>query len=75
MREVLSIGISVRSIGEKEFELMVRDNSMGMLKEIEGRKCKSPGLDVSNALVKQVKGHIEIPGNNGPGLRVRFIEV
>ncbi len=69
------ISISLRSIGEKEFELVVRDNGVGIPKDIDLENASSLGMDLVNAFANKLRGRIEVLSDNGTEIRLRFEEV
>ncbi len=69
------IRISLRSVGEKEFELVVSDNGVGMPEEIDLENSGSLGMDLVHAFVVKLKGRIEIRRENGTEILLRFKEV
>ncbi|GEM_PF-1541465 len=69
------IRIGLRSIGEKEFGLVVRDDGVGMPEGIDPENPQSLGLDLVNAFVEKLKGSMEIRRHNGMEVRVRFKEI
>jgi two-component sensor histidine kinase len=69
------IGISLRSVGDKEFELVVRDNGVGMPQTVDLQDSTSFGLKLVQTFVRQLHGDIEIRRDNGTEVRVRFKEI
>ncbi|MFC1836662.1 histidine kinase dimerization/phosphoacceptor domain -containing protein [Thermodesulfobacteriota bacterium] len=67
--------ISLRSIGEKKFELVVSDNGVGIPSDIDLSKPASLGTDLVKAFATKLKGRIEILRDNGTEVRVRFEEI
>jgi PAS domain S-box-containing protein len=66
------ITISLKSTGEKEFELLVKDNGVGMPKDIDVKNPASLGLDLVDTFVAQLNGEIEIRREQGTEVRIRF---
>jgi len=69
------ISVSLRSTGEKELELVVSDNGVGIPEEIDLANAASLGMDLVNAFVTKLKGRMEIRRDNGTEIRLRFKEV
>jgi PAS domain S-box-containing protein len=68
------IRISLHSVGEKEFELIVADNGIGMPAHVDVSNPRSLGLDIVSTFVSQVNGTIEIRTHQGTEVRIRFKE-
>lgn len=66
------IMISLQSIGEDEFELVVKDNGIGMPEDVRPDNPKSLGLDLVGMFVDQLNGKIEITGTTGTEVRINF---
>ncbi len=69
------IRIVLRSVGAKEFELVVSDNGVGMPKDIDLENPESLGWDLVNAFADKIKGTIEIQREEGTEVRVEFREL
>jgi PAS domain S-box-containing protein len=69
------IMISLRSAGEDAFELVVRDNGVGMPDDVHPAHPESLGLDLVNAFVNKLKGNMEIIRDRGTLVRLRFKEI
>jgi len=69
------VSVSVRAVGEQEYELIVSDKGVGMPGDADWREAKSFGLDLVCALVDQLDGQMEVHGINGTDVRIRFKEV
>jgi two-component sensor histidine kinase len=67
-----NIRISLRSIDEKEFELVVRDNGLGIPEDVDLKNPKSLGLVLVGMFVEQLKGKVEIVRQEGTEVRIRF---
>lgn len=74
-RSERDVGISLRSIAAEEFELVVKDNGIGMPEEIDIKHPESLGLDLVNGFVDKLQGGVEIVVDNGTQVRVRFKEI
>ncbi len=68
------IRIVLRSVGAKEFELVVSDNGVGMPKDIDLENPESLGWDLVNAFAGKIEGAIEIRREEGTEVRIRFKE-
>ncbi len=66
------IGISLRSVDGNGFELIVKDNGVGMPQGIDLKNPTSLGLDLVDTFVEQLKGEIEIARDEGTEVRIRF---
>ena len=69
------IKVSLRSIGEREFELLVSDNGVGIPGDIDLENPKSLGLDLVGSFVTQLKGSVTIKREDGTKAQVMFKEV
>ncbi len=68
------IVVTLGPIGEKEFQLTVRDNGIGMPQHIDLERPESLGLDLVASLAKQLDGTVEFATGNGTEFHVRFHE-
>jgi PAS domain S-box-containing protein len=67
------IEIFLRSTDDNIFELLARDNGVGIPEGIDFRKTESLGLHIVNILVEnQLHGEITMNKNNGTEFRIRF---
>jgi len=66
------IRVSLRSVGEQEFELTVKDDGVGIPEDVDLEDPKSLGLELVNTFVEQLKGQIEIVRHAGTEVRIRF---
>jgi PAS domain S-box-containing protein len=66
------IRISFRAVGEKEFELSVADNGVGLPEGIDMENPKSLGLELIRILAEQLRGSVEFGGVEGTEIRVRL---
>ena len=69
------IRISLRSLGEEEFELLVGDNGIGMPRGLDLHDSPSLGLNLVDLFTTQLKGTTEIKRNDGTEIRIRFKKV
>jgi PAS domain S-box-containing protein len=66
--------ISIHSKGE-EFELIIKDNGVGIPKDLDLQKSKGLGLQLVNSLVEQLEGTIELDKNHGTKYKITFKEL
>lgn len=67
------IKISLRSRDEKEFELIVSDNGIGMPEDFEFKKAETVGLNMIGFFIKHMmRGTLEIKKERGTEFIVRF---
>jgi PAS domain S-box-containing protein len=65
--------ILLRETENKEIEIVVRDNGLGLPDDVDIHKPRSLGLDLVNGLVKnQLDGQIEVRRDKGTGFRIKF---
>jgi PAS domain S-box-containing protein len=68
------IKISLKSLGDDQFELMVKDNGVGMPEDVDLKNPKSLGLDLVDTFAEQLKGRIDIRRDEGTEFRIMFTE-
>jgi PAS domain S-box-containing protein len=68
------VEISLRSVGDHEYELTVVDNGVGIPECVDLRNPSSLGIHLVENFVRQLHGKIEINRTNGTEVRVRFRE-
>ena len=66
--------VTLGPVGEKEFQLAVRDNGIGMPQHIDLDRPESLGLDLVASLAKQLDGTVEFATGKGTEFNVRFHE-
>ncbi len=66
------IRVSLRAIGDDRFELVVRDNGVGLPRGINLDKPRSLGLDLVRTLARHLEGEAEIRRDRGTEVRVEF---
>ncbi|MFC1835732.1 sensor histidine kinase [Thermodesulfobacteriota bacterium] len=69
-----TITISFRSVGEREYQLIVADNGVGIQEDIDLKAPKTLGLDLVDTFVQQLKGWMEVWREGGTGVRIVFKE-
>lgn len=69
------IGISLRSINKGEYELIVKDNGCGIPQNVDVKEGGLFGLRLVSLLVKQLHGDLQIRGDAGSEVRIRFREI
>jgi len=68
------ISVSLQTVGDKEFELRVHDNGVGMAADIDTEHPSAMGLDLVRIFVSQLSGTMEILQEKGTDVRIRFRE-
>jgi PAS domain S-box-containing protein len=68
------ISVSLQTVGNKEFELKVHDDGVGMAADIDTEHPSSLGLDLVRIFVRQLNGTMEILREKGTVVRIRFRE-
>ncbi|MEW6347871.1 MAG: ATP-binding protein [Thermodesulfobacteriota bacterium] len=71
-RSAGKISVIVRSADDKNLELIVADNRVGLPERLDPRNPKSLGLDLVNTLVEQLKGVKEVISEQGTRVCIRF---
>lgn len=71
-REKGTIGISLKHINDKRFELLVRDDGVGIDKDIDITNTKSLGMKIVTNLVTQIDGDLSYETNNGTKFNIKF---
>ncbi|MEW6351437.1 MAG: histidine kinase dimerization/phosphoacceptor domain -containing protein [Thermodesulfobacteriota bacterium] len=66
------ITVSLRSRGDDELLLVVKDNGVGIPKDVDVDDPKTLGLDLVHTFVRQLHGHVEILSDAGTEVRVGF---
>ena len=67
------IKITLHQLKEKEIELVVSDNGVGMPEEVDFRNTESLGLHLVNLLAEdQLHGKINLDRKNGTHFKIRF---
>jgi two-component sensor histidine kinase len=66
------IRISLHSVADGQWELVVADDGVGLPKDMDVRHKESLGLGIVRALAKQLQGEIESNVLNGAEFRIRF---
>lgn len=70
------VRVSIRSLENGTFELVVTDNGVGMPEEIDFRNTETLGLQLVTTLSEnQLGGRIELKREGGTEFRIRFSEV
>lgn len=63
--------LSLHSING-EIDLVVRDNGVGLPRDMDLRKTKSLGITLVSTLVKQLKGTLEMRSESGTEFKIKF---
>ena len=66
------ISVSLQTVGDKEFELKVHDDGVGMAADIDAEQTSAMGLDLVRIFVSQLNGTMEILREKGTDVRIRF---
>jgi PAS domain S-box-containing protein len=66
------VRVGMRSYDNDMVELIVADNGVGFPVDLDSRKKSSLGLNLIDALVKQLQGEIELRKEEGTGFRITF---
>ena len=71
--EAGTITVIIRKCDNKEIEIVVRDNGLGLPDDVDIHQPRSVGLHLVNGLVKnQLDGQIEVRRDNGTEFRILF---
>ncbi len=60
---------------ERWYELVVADDGKGLPEDFDPDSAKTLGLRIVRTLVKQLRGKMELRGENGSEFRIRFREI
>lgn len=66
--------ISLKSIDENSYELLIKDSGVGLPEDFNLKKAKSLGLRIVNSLTKQINGTLEVSKKDGAEFRIAFTE-
>ena len=66
------LAISLKKLGEREYELAVRDNGIGLPEGFDITRPVSLGLTIVTTLVKQLGGELNVSGGEGTEFWIRF---
>ena len=69
------IKIELHSDDYNQFNLMIRDNGVGMPQEFDPEKADTFGMQLIKYLTKQLKATIELDKNNGTKYNLKFNEL
>ncbi|WP_410507751.1 histidine kinase dimerization/phosphoacceptor domain -containing protein [Methanosarcina hadiensis] len=64
-----------QGIEDLQFVLVIKDNGIGLPKEIDFKKADSLGLQLVNILVEQIDGCIELKRDNGTEFTIWFKDI
>ena len=68
-----AITVIIRKYDNKEIEIVVGDNGLGLPDDVDIRQPRSVGLHLVNGLVKnQLNGQIKVRRDNGTEFRIIF---
>lgn len=71
-KEPKQVSISIKKKKNKNVELAVKDNGIGLPKNFEEKPKNSLGINLVMDLVKQIKGKIKIDSSNGACFKIIF---
>jgi len=66
------IEVTLRALDDGRIELKVSDSGIGLPENMDTAECKSLGLRLVSIFVEQLRGELEIDGNGGATVSVRF---
>ena len=67
------ISISARYYGEKEIEIVIHDNGVGIGRELDLINIKTLGLKIASLLIEnQLEGHWSVSDDNGACYKIYF---
>jgi two-component sensor histidine kinase len=69
-----TITISLLATGDQGFELIVKDNGVGIPEDFDLANPKSFGLRLVNVFARQMNGTVQINNSGGTEFRVQFRE-
>ena len=69
------IRIELRTIGEGMYRMVIADNGVGMDTSLDLEKRQTLGLQLVNALVKQIDGKIKVESGPGTRYEIEFQEM
>ncbi|MCK5504066.1 MAG: PAS domain S-box protein, partial [Thermodesulfovibrionia bacterium] len=67
-----NIRIELHPINNKEFELAISDNGIGIPEDLDIKSTESLGLKLVDVLVRQIKGNIQCNRTNGTEFIIKF---
>ena len=67
-----SIDFSLRSVGNRELELIIKDDGVGLPDSVDFEKPQSFGLNLVKLFTQQLHGEIELVKDGGTQFRIRF---
>ncbi|MFC1833100.1 PAS domain S-box protein [Thermodesulfobacteriota bacterium] len=70
-----TVRLSLSSVNEKEFQLIVADDGVGLPEIVDFENPQSMGMDLIDTFVQQLHGSIEIIRDQGTEVRIRFKEI
>jgi two-component sensor histidine kinase len=69
------INIKLHSDNDKEFNLIVGDNGVGIPEDIDSETAETFGMQLIKYLTKQLKGTLELDRNHGTKYKLQFTEL
>lgn len=75
-KEEGKLKIVIRKVDENMYELLVKDNGVGMLDDFDFLNSETLGMEIVSALTDQLEGKISYKSNeNGTSIRITFKEI
>ncbi len=68
------LGISLKELGNKSYELVIRDTGVGLPEGFDLGSVPSLGLQIVSSLVNKINGTIEVVGVTGTAWKIRFAD-
>jgi two-component sensor histidine kinase/HAMP domain-containing protein len=68
------LGISLKATSDASYELIIKDNGVGLPEGFELNKTKSLGYLIVKSLINQIKGTLEVSNRDGAEFKVDFTE-
>ncbi len=66
------IVISLRAIDQEVFELIVKDNGVGVPEQVDIENPRTMGLDLIDTFAEKLHGSVQIVRDNGTEVRIQF---
>lgn len=68
----LEISVSLKEIGEEQYELVYRDNGVGIPEDFDLKKARSLGMRMIKRLTQQLNGSLHFENDKGLRVVIRF---
>jgi two-component sensor histidine kinase len=66
------IRVELHSVGDNGFKMIISDNGIGLKKDSDSRAGSTLGLQLVNALVKQIDGCLKLDSSHGTTFEIDF---